>query len=96
MSFATDLSRLILVILVAFLSLSVTAEPSANQTSSKSPLNQTGTQASTISPRPSTTKLDAEHNAFAKMDRGTVIRGAIVLSGITGLILMYAGIKAAL
>ena len=34
------------------------------------------------------------HNAFAKMDRDTLIRGAIVLAGIICLILMYIGIKA--
>lgn len=96
MSSVKDLSRLILVVLVAFLSLSETAESPANQTSSNSPLNQTVTRTSTLSPRPSTTNQTLEHNAFAKMDRGTVIRGAVVLSGITALILMYAGIKAAL
>ena len=33
------------------------------------------------------------HDAFAKMDRGTLIRGVIVLAGITCLVLMYIGIK---
>ena len=32
-------------------------------------------------------------DAFAKMDRGTVMRGAIVLAGITCLVLLYVGIK---
>ena len=32
-------------------------------------------------------------NAFGEMDRNTVIRAVIVLAGITGLILMYLGIK---
>jgi len=36
------------------------------------------------------------HNAFANMDRGTLIRGTIVLAGIICLILMYIGIKALL
>ena len=34
------------------------------------------------------------HDVFANMDRGTIIRGAIVLTGITGLVLLYVGIKA--
>ena len=34
------------------------------------------------------------HDAFANMDRGTIIRGTIVLTGITGLILLYVGVKA--
>lgn len=34
------------------------------------------------------------HDAFSNMDRGTIIRGAIVLAGITGLVVMYVGIKA--
>jgi hypothetical protein len=34
------------------------------------------------------------HNAFANMDRGTIIRGTIVFAGIAGLVLMYVGIKA--
>jgi len=33
------------------------------------------------------------HDAFANMDRGTLIRGTIVLAGITSLILLYIGIK---
>ena len=33
------------------------------------------------------------HDAFSKMDRGTVMRGAIVLAGITCLVLLYVGIK---
>ena len=36
------------------------------------------------------------NNAFAKMDRNTVIRAVIVLAGITGLVLMYVGIKTVL
>ncbi len=36
------------------------------------------------------------HNAFANMDRGTLIRGTIVLAGIICLVLMYIGIKALL
>ncbi|CAF0874299.1 unnamed protein product [Rotaria sordida] len=33
------------------------------------------------------------HDAFANMDRGTLLRAVIVLAGITCLILMYIGIK---
>lgn len=33
------------------------------------------------------------HDAFSKMDRGTLIRATIVLGGITCLVLMYIGIK---
>jgi hypothetical protein len=33
------------------------------------------------------------HDAFANMDRGTLMRGTIVLAGITCLFLMYVGIK---
>jgi len=33
------------------------------------------------------------HDAFVDMDRGTIIRGAIVLAGITCLVLLYIGIK---
>lgn len=36
---------------------------------------------------------DIIHDAFANMDRGTVLRGAIVLAGITCLVLLYIGIK---
>lgn len=36
------------------------------------------------------------HDAFAKMDRGTLIRATIVLAGITCLILMYIGVKSLL
>jgi hypothetical protein len=36
---------------------------------------------------------DLIHDAFSKMDGGTLIRGIIVFAGITGLILMYIGIK---
>ncbi|CAF3691200.1 unnamed protein product [Rotaria socialis] len=33
------------------------------------------------------------NNVFSKMDRGTLMRGIIVLGGITCLVLMYIGIK---
>lgn len=33
------------------------------------------------------------HNAFANMDRGTLVRGTIVLGSITCLVLMYIGLK---
>lgn len=36
---------------------------------------------------------DIIHDAFVNMDRGTIIRGTIVLAGITCLVLMYIGIK---
>ena len=36
---------------------------------------------------------DILHDAFAKMDRGTIVRGTIVLAGITCLVLMYIGLK---
>jgi len=36
------------------------------------------------------------HDVFANMNRGTLIRGTIVLAGITCLVLMYIGIKALL
>ncbi|CAF1585531.1 unnamed protein product [Adineta ricciae] len=49
--------------------------------------------------KPTSIKLQIEqgkdmiHDTFAKMDRGTVIRGAIVIGGITALILLYVGLK---
>ncbi len=36
---------------------------------------------------------DMIHDAFAQMNRGTIIRGTIVLVGITCLVFMYIGIK---
>lgn len=54
---------------------------SNNMTSMTNPLNQ---------------GKEIIHDAFAKMDRGTIVRGSIVLAGITCLILMYAGVKALL
>ncbi|UJR25008.1 hypothetical protein I4U23_006369 [Adineta vaga] len=37
---------------------------------------------------------DMIHDTFAQMDRGTIIRGTIVIAGITAVILMYIGLKA--
>lgn len=87
-----------LVLLVLLVLSSEAAESVTTQTLSNVTLNGTGTITSTASTSNLTLDIHRNlvHNAFAKMDRGTVMRGAIVLGGIAGLMLMYAGIKAAL
>jgi len=57
------------------------AEASITVTSTSNSLNQS---------------QEITNDAFSHMDRGTLIRGTIVLAGITGLVLLYVGIKALL
>lgn len=85
----------VFIIHIVSLSIGETAESLSDKTLNNSTINVTVTRTSTSASHLSTAPPNLVHNAFAKMDRGTIIRGAIVLSGITGLILMYAGIKAA-
>lgn len=58
------------------------------------PMNESISLVNTSSKNPLVQGKEMINDAFAHMDRGTIIRGIIVLSGITGLILLYVGVKA--
>ena len=62
-----------------------------------STVNLTGNGNGSITATSTKNRLDQGkeiiEDAFSNMDRGTVVRGTIVLAGITCLVLMYVGIK---
>jgi hypothetical protein len=72
--------------------------PNNTDTDSPSASNMTSNGNVTLSATSMKNQLDKSkniiHDAFAKMDRGTLIRGTIVLAGIACLVLMYIVVKA--
>ncbi len=98
--FAGDLYLSCVIILLPLLT---STEVIRSSSSNSTPINLISTDNTTINGNVSivTTSIknridqgkEIIHDAFANMDRGTLIRGTIVLAGITCLVLMYIGIK---